>query len=65
VASHGAYQPSVVYLAEGTKWMLTHTGVHRKLSKRIGFVSFLGQITMKKGHKPKEIQANAFGTKFA
>jgi hypothetical protein len=65
VASHGAYQPSVVYLAEGTKWMLTQKGVRRKLSKRIGFVSFLGQIAIKKGNKYKEIQGKAFGTKFA
>jgi hypothetical protein len=45
--------------------MLTQKGVRRKLSKRRGFVSFIGQITMKKGNKPKEIQGNAFGTKFA
>jgi hypothetical protein len=49
----------------GNKWMLTQKGVRLKLSKRIGFVSFLGQIAMKKGNKSKEIQGKAVGMKFA
>jgi hypothetical protein len=34
--------------------MLTQKGVRRKLSLRIGFVSFLGQITMKKAINPRK-----------